>query len=141
MVNRYLFKALEFMQFLVFLIFFVSGMYLFAMSRSPRAVEFGEAASVEKHAIAAIIVSLFFLGPLIGVWRRERWGWWSGLVVNLFCMAISYWALVYKQSDVSLASWVGPMLFFVTALLHVLSRPDSWKSIQPGDSVLFKKAV
>lgn len=141
MANRYLFKALEFMQFLIFLMFFVSGMYLFAMSRSPRSAEFGEAATVERHGVLAVIVSLFFLVPLIGVWRRERWGWWSGLVVNLFCLAISYWALVYKQTDVGVGSWAGPVLFFVTALLHVLSRPESWKSIQQGDSMLFKKTV
>ncbi|MDT8069223.1 MAG: hypothetical protein ROO76_13740 [Terriglobia bacterium] len=141
MANRYLFKALEFMQFLIFLMFFVSGMYLFAMSRSPRSADFGEASTVARHGTIAIAVSFFFLAPLIGVWRRERWGWWAGLVVNVLCLGISYWALVYKQTDVGWGSWVGPLLFFVTVLLHLLSRPESWKTIQQDDSVLFKKTV
>src|SRR5512146_382545 len=129
MANRYLFKALSLMQFLIFLMFFVAGLYLFAMSMSSRAAEFGEAASVERHAIIAIAVSLFFLGPLIGISRRERWGWWSGLAVNVVCLAISYWAMIYNQPDVGFGAMMWPILFFVTAVLHVLSRPESWKSI------------
>jgi hypothetical protein len=139
MVNRFLFKALSLMQFLIFLIFFVAGLYLFAMSQSSRAAEFGEAATVEKHAIIAIVVSLFFLGSVIGVWRRERWAWWTGLVVNLVCLVVFYWALVYKQTDVGFTNILFPLLFFITSVLYLLSRPESWNSIAKGDSMLFKK--
>jgi hypothetical protein len=141
MVNRYLFKALSLMQFLIFLIFFVAGLYLFVMSQSSRSAEFGEAATVEKHAIIAIVVSLFFLGSLIGVWRRERWAWWTGLIVNVLCFAVFYWALIYKQADVEFTNILIPLLFFITSVLYLLSRPESWKSIAKGDSVLFKKAI
>jgi len=141
MLNRYLFKALSLMQFLTFLIFFVAGLYLFAMSQSSRVGDFGDASTVEKHAIIAIVVSLFFLGPLIGVSRRERWAWWTGLVVNVVCLVVFYWALVYKQTDISVANILFPLLFFVTAVLYLLSRPETWKSIAKGDSVLFKKTV
>ena len=141
MANRYLFKALSLMQFLTFLMFFVAGIYLFVMSQSSRAVEFGEATSVERHAIIALAVSLFFLGPLVGVWRRERWGWWSGLVVNLLCLGIAYWVMIYKQSNIGFGAIMWPALFFVTVVLHLLSRPGSWRSIARGDSVLFRNTV
>ncbi len=140
-MNRYLIKALSSMQFLIFLMFFAAGLYLFAMSMSSRAAEFGDAASVERHAIVAIAVSLFFLGPLIGIWRREAWGWWSGLAVNVVCLVISYWVMIYKQTDVGFGAIMWPVLFFVVTVLHLLSRPQSWKSIARDDSVLFKKAV
>ncbi|HEU5400174.1 MAG TPA: hypothetical protein VFU86_02385 [Terriglobales bacterium] len=141
MANRYFFKALSFLQFFIFLIFFVAGLYLFAMSMSPRAAEFGEASTVEKHAFAAIAVSLFFLGPLIGIWRRQRWGWWSGLAINLICLGIAYWVMIYKQSDIGFGAVIWPTIFFVTVILHLLSRPASWKAISRSDSVLFKKVV
>ena len=141
MVNRYLFKALSLMQFLIFLMFFISGMYLFAMSKSSRVAEFGDAATVERHAIIAIVVSLFFLGALIGVWRRERWAWWAGLVVNVICLAIFYWALIYKQADVEFTNALFPLLFFITTVLYLLSRPESWKTIDRGDSMLLKKTL
>lgn len=141
MVNRYLFKALSLMQFLIFLIFFVAGLYLFAMSQSSRAAEFGETGSVERHAIIAIVVSLFFLGSLIGVWRRERWAWWTGLLVNVACLVVFYWALVYKQPEVGFTNILFPLLFFITAVLYLLSRPRSWKSLAKGDSVLFKNTA
>ena len=141
MRNRYFFKALSLMQFLIFLMFFVSGMYLFAMSKSSRAADFGDAATVGRNALISLAVSLFFLAPLIGIWRRERWAWWVGLAVNLFCFAISYWALVYKQANWSWDAMIGPILFFVTAVLHLLSRPESWKLIDRSDSMLFKKTV
>src|SRR5512143_1198537 len=141
MPNRYLFKALSLMQFLLFLMFFVSGMYLFAMSQSSRAAQFGDAATVGRNAMVSLAVSLFFLAPLIGIWRRERWAWWTGLVVNTVCLGVFYWAMVYNQPDVELIGIVFPALFFVTVVLHLLSRPESWKSIDRGDSMLFKKTV
>lgn len=141
MVNRYLFKTLSSLQFLIFLLFFVAGLYLFAMSMSSKAADFGDAASVERHGIISVAVSLFFLGPLIGIWRRERWGWWCGLTVNLVCLAIAYWVMIYKQSGITVGAMMWPVLFFVVVVLHLLSRPDSWKSISKGDSVLFKKTV
>src|SRR5689334_19076239 len=111
MRNRYFFKALSLMQFLIFLMFFISGVYLFAMSQSSRAAEFGDASTVERHAIIAVVVSLFFLGALIGVWRRERWAWWVGLVVNIICLGIFYWALIYKQPDIEFTNILFPLLF------------------------------
>ncbi len=141
MVNRYVFKALSFMQFLNFLIFFVAGLYLFVMSKSPRAAEFGDTATVEKHAIIAVVVSLFFLGPLIGIARRERWAWWTGLIVNVICLVVFYWALVYKQADIGFTNILFPVLFFISVVLYLVSRPMTWTSIARGDSVLFKKTV
>ncbi len=140
-MNRYFFKALTLMQFLIFLMFFVSGLYLFAMSKSARVAEFGNASSVERNAVAAIVVSLLFLGPLIGIWRRERWAWWIGIAVNLVCFAVWYWGLIYNKSDVGWLVVIIAMLFLLSVILHLLSRPESWKSIERGDSVLFKRTV
>ncbi|MGE5109423.1 MAG: hypothetical protein ACM3JB_01105 [Acidobacteriaceae bacterium] len=138
MTSRYLFKTLTSIQLFIFLMFFFAGLFMFAMSR-PFGPE--TATNLEKSGLIALLISPLWLIPLVGIWKRARWAWWLGLIVNFLSFGIAYWALIYSQPDADWTSIIGVCLFLAAAVLHLLSRPRSWIPNRQHGSVISKKVV
>lgn len=138
MTSRYLFKALASIQLFIFLMFFFAGLFMFAMSR-PFGPE--TASSLEKSGSIALLISPLWLIPLVGIWKRARWAWWLGLIVNILSFGTVYWALIYSQPEAEWTSIIGVCLFLAAAVLHLLSRPGSWTANRQPGAVISRKVV
>jgi hypothetical protein len=136
MATRFWFKALALMQFLIFLMFFLAGLYMLAMSNSsrtdPEAVH-----GLQRSSMISLAICPLWLIPLIGIWQRWRWSWWMGLAVNLASFAIFFWALTYHEPSIDWVAMSGPAVFLIIAILHLFSRPSSWRSIGQSGSTAF----
>lgn len=129
MRRNVLFRTLLLSEFLVFLMFFSVGLYLFALSQSsktdPDAVH-----GLQFSSAICLLISPLWLIPTLGIRLKKAWAWWMGLVVNLSVCLLSAWALGFGQPSVEWGSMVGPAIFLIVTIQHLLSRPTSWKAME-----------
>jgi hypothetical protein len=136
MQNRILFRLLLLGQFLLFLILFVVGLYLFAMSISNK-TDPDAVGGMQRSSAICLLISPLWLIPAIGIRRKAPWAWWLGFVVNLAgCLFLS-WAFNFDPS-----AMIFPAVFLVLTILHLSSRPTTWRVMDlPKYPSFAKKSV
>lgn len=128
MQNRIFFKLLLAAQFFMFAMLFVVGLYLFAMSESSRTAPDAVGGMKSSSAIC-LLLSPLWLVPTIGIRRKAPWAWWVGFTVNLFAFLFLAWAFGFNTMEADLSAITFPGAFLVITILHLLSRPTTWKTM------------
>jgi len=127
MQNRFLFKTLLFAEFGIFFMFFAVGLYLLALAQSPRSTP-DTIAGMQRTSTACLIICPLWLIPTVGIRMHAAWAWWTGLVVNLLVFGIATWAFSSGQAQTDWSDMIGPGIFLLIAILHLLSRPAQWRA-------------
>jgi hypothetical protein len=138
MQKRIFFKLLLAAQFFVFAILFAVGLYLFAMSESSRTAPDAVAGMKSSSAIC-LLLTPFWLVPTVGIRRKAPWAWWAGFTVNLFAFLFLTWAFGFSMMQADFSAIIFPGVFLVITILHLLSRPTTWKAMDLPDYPSFAK--
>jgi hypothetical protein len=138
MQNKILFKSLLYCEFFVFFILLIVGLYLFGVSQSSRALP-ESIPGMQKTSAICLILAPFWLVPTVGLREKAAWAWWLGFSVNLFAFVFLSWALGFGISEGDLATLAFPGTFLVLTILHLLSRPTTWKAMELSKYPTFAK--
>jgi len=117
-------------QFLIFLLLFGSGIYLFWLAGSasikaePDAADAGH--GLRLAAGMCLGLCLFWGASFLGLLRRQAWGWWLGLIANFFVFAIVSWALLFDDGGRDPEDWLVPGVFLIVTIIQIITRPTTW---------------
>jgi hypothetical protein len=75
------------------------------------------------------MLSPLWLIPTIGIRKKAPWAWWVGFVVNLFACLILAWGFGLAMMETDISAVIFPGVFLVITILHLMSRPTTWKSM------------
>jgi hypothetical protein len=128
MQKRIFFRLLLVAQFFIFAILFAVGLYLFAMSESSKTAPEAVGGMKASSAIC-LLLSPLWLVPTLGLRRKAPWAWWVGFTVNLFAFLFLAWAFGFSMMETDLSAIIFPGVFLAITILHLLSRPTSWKAM------------
>lgn len=128
MQKRILFKLLLAAQFFIFAILFAVGLYLLAMSESSKSAPDAVGPMKSSSAICLLLSPLWLI-PSVGIRQKAPWAWWMGFTVNLFAFLFLGWAFGFRMMETDLSAITFPGAFLVITILHLLSRPTTWKAM------------
>jgi len=134
MRQRIFFRTLLGAQFLIFLFAVGSGLYLLWLAQSPeiRADEDAVEAirGLRSAAAFCIFPSFLWFASFWGMLKKQAWGWWLGLAINLFVFVTTAYEL-YEESHIASDDWFAPLIFLVVTMLQLLARPTTWRPVEP----------
>ena len=138
MPNRIFFKLLFWGEFFIFLILLAVGLYLFGVSQSSKALP-EEIPDMQRTSAISLLISPLWLIPAVGIRRKAPWGWWVGFAINLFAFLFLTWAFGFNPADGDYSALTFPGIFLVLTILHLLSRPTTWKETATNKYPTFAK--
>ena len=128
MQNRILFRLLLMGEMFLFLILFAVGLYLFVVSESSKTAP-DAVGGMQRSSAFCLLLSPLWLVPAIGIRRKAPWAWWVGFVVNLAACLFLGWAFGFSQGELDVVALIFPGVFLVLTILHLSSRPTTWKAM------------
>ena len=138
MPNRIFFKLLFWGEFFIFLILLAVGLYLFGVSQSSKALP-DAIPDMQRTSAISLLISPLWLIPAVGIRRKAPWGWWVGFAINLFSFLLLTWVFGFNPADGDYSSLAFPGIFLVLTILHLLSRPTTWKETATNNYPTFAK--
>ena len=138
MPNRIFFKLLFWSEFFVFLILLAVGLYLFGLSQSSKVLP-EQIPGMQRTSAISLLISPFWLVPSVGIRRKAPWAWWLGFTINLFAFLFLAWVFGFNPVAGDLSSLTFPGTFLVITILHLLSRPTTWKEAEVNKYPTFVK--
>jgi hypothetical protein len=138
MPNRIFFKLLFWGEFFIFLILLAVGLYLFGVSQSSKALP-DAIPDMQRTSAISLLISPLWLIPAVGIRRKAPWGWWVGFAINLFAFLLLTWVFGFNPADGDYSSLTFPAIFLVLTILHLLSRPTTWKETATNKYPTFAK--